>query len=53
MAAAIERQAGEANRRQRWWQKPRRTDIEVHRVAVKQKYPADDRTPVRLVESAV
>src|ERR1700693_5023295 len=53
VAAAIERQAGEAHRRQRWWQKPRRTDIEVHRVAVKQKYPAGDCTPVRLVESAV
>ena len=53
MAAAIECQAGEAERGQGWRQKPRGTDIEIHRVAVEQQHTAGGSAAGGLIESAV
>ena len=53
MASTIEREAGEAKRRQRGRQEPRRTDVEIHCIAVEQHHRAGCGTAVRCVESPV
>jgi hypothetical protein len=47
MASTIEREAGEAKRRQRGWQEPRRTDVEIHRIAMEQHHRAGCGTAIR------
>src|SRR5579862_2705758 len=51
--AAVEREAGKPERGQPRRQKSRRTDIEVHRVAVEQQHAAGASAALRLVKRAV